>query len=59
VQQFHADSDTDLCRKVPTIEVALMECSMQIALPNRTTFFPTREAGLVQISISLIEVVWS
>ena len=38
MQQFRADSDTDLCRKVLIVEVALMACSMQIALPNRTTF---------------------
>lgn len=38
MQQFRADSDIDLCRKVLIIELALMVCCMQIVLPNRTTF---------------------
>jgi hypothetical protein len=38
VQQFRADSDIDLCRKVLIAALALMACSMQIALPNPTTF---------------------
>ena len=38
VQQFRADSRNDLCRTVLIGELALMACSMQIALPNRTTF---------------------
>jgi hypothetical protein len=38
VQQFRADSDIDLCRKVLIAALALMTCSMQIALPNRNTF---------------------
>jgi len=54
-QQFRADSDIDLCRKFLIAELALMECSMQIALPNRTTFPLSREAGLVQIAESLSE----
>jgi hypothetical protein len=37
VQQFRADSDIELC-KVLIAALALMACSMQIALPNRTTF---------------------
>jgi hypothetical protein len=40
VQQFRADSDIELCRKVLIAALALMACSMQIALPNRTTFQP-------------------
>jgi hypothetical protein len=36
-QQFRADSDIELC-KVLIAALALMACSMQIALPNRTTF---------------------
>jgi hypothetical protein len=38
VQQFRAGSDIELCRKVLIAALALMACSMQIALPNRTTF---------------------
>jgi hypothetical protein len=38
MQQFCADSDIELCRKVLIAVLALMVCSMQIALPNRTTF---------------------
>jgi hypothetical protein len=38
VRQFRADSDIDLYRTVLIAELALMACSMQIALPNRTTF---------------------
>jgi hypothetical protein len=37
-QQFRADSDIDLCRNVLTAALVLMTWSMQIALPNRTTF---------------------
>jgi hypothetical protein len=37
-QQFRADTDIDLCRKVPIAAFALMKYSMAIALPNRTTF---------------------
>jgi hypothetical protein len=37
VQQFRADSDIELC-KVLIAALAPMACSMQIALPNRTTF---------------------
>ncbi len=37
-QQFRADSDIELCRNVLIAALALMACSMQIALPNRTTF---------------------
>jgi hypothetical protein len=37
-EQFGADSDIDLCRKILIAALALMTCSMQIALPNRTTF---------------------
>jgi hypothetical protein len=37
-EQFGADSDIDLCRKVLIAALTLMACSMQIALPNRTTF---------------------
>jgi hypothetical protein len=37
-QQFRADPDSELCRKVLIAALALMACSMQIALPNRTTF---------------------
>ena len=36
--QFRGDSDIDLYRKVLIAALALMACSMQIALPNRTTF---------------------
>jgi hypothetical protein len=38
MQQFCADSHIELCRKVLIAVLALMACSMQIALPNRTTF---------------------
>jgi hypothetical protein len=38
VQQFSADSVIDLCRKVLIAALALIACTMQIALPNRTTF---------------------
>jgi hypothetical protein len=38
VQPFRADSDIELCRKGLITALALMACSMQIALPNRTTF---------------------
>jgi hypothetical protein len=38
VQQFRADSDIEPCRKVLIAALALMACSMQIALPNRTIF---------------------
>jgi len=37
-QQFRADSVIDLCRTVLIAALALIACSMQIALPNRTTF---------------------
>jgi hypothetical protein len=37
VQQFRVGSNIDLCTKVLIAELALMTCSMQIALPNRTT----------------------
>jgi hypothetical protein len=37
-QQFRADSDIELCRKVLIAVLALMAYSMPIALPNRTTF---------------------
>jgi hypothetical protein len=36
VQQFGRDFDLDLCRKVVIATLALMACSMQIALPNHT-----------------------
>jgi hypothetical protein len=54
VQQFRADSVIDLCRKALIAALALIACTMQIALPNRTTF-QLPEAGLVQIADSLIE----
>jgi hypothetical protein len=38
VQQFRAYSDIELYRNVLIAALALMACSMQIALPNRTTF---------------------
>ena len=38
VQQFRADSVIDLCRKALIAALALIACTMQIALPNRTTF---------------------
>jgi hypothetical protein len=38
VQQFRAGSGNELCGKVLIAELALMAWSMQIALPNRTTF---------------------
>jgi hypothetical protein len=55
VQQFRADSDIDLCRKVLIAALALMTCSMQIALPNRTTFQLPAMRGLVQVAEALIE----
>jgi hypothetical protein len=55
VQQFRADSDSDLCRKVLIAALALMTCCMQIALPNRTPFQLPANRGLVQIADSLIE----
>jgi hypothetical protein len=53
VQQFRADSDIDLCRKVLIAALVLMACSMQIALPNRPTFQLPAKRGLVQIAKSL------
>jgi hypothetical protein len=53
VQHLRADADIDLCRKVLIAEMALMEYSMQLALPDRITFPATREARLVQIAESL------
>ena len=50
VQQFRADSVIDLCRKVLIVALALIACSMQIALPNRTTFQLPAKRGLVQIA---------
>jgi len=38
MQQFRADSDIELCRKILIAVLALMACSMHIALPNRTIF---------------------
>ena len=38
VQQFRAGTASELCRKVLIAVLALTVCSMQIALPNRTTF---------------------
>jgi hypothetical protein len=55
VQQFRADSDIELCRKVLIAALALMACSMQIALPNRTTFQLPAKRGLVQIANALID----
>ncbi len=38
MQQFRVGSNIDLCTKVLIAELAPMTCSMQIALPNRTTY---------------------
>ncbi|MGA7317753.1 MAG: hypothetical protein WBX22_27735 [Silvibacterium sp.] len=54
MQQFRADSDIELCRNVLIAVLALMACSMQIALPNRTTFQLPAKRGLVQIAESLM-----
>jgi hypothetical protein len=54
-QQFRADSDNDLCRKVLIAALALVARITQIALPNRTTFQLPTKRGLVQSSESLIE----
>jgi hypothetical protein len=51
---FRADSVIDLCRKVLIAAQALIACTMQIALPNRTTFQLPAKRGLVQIAYSLI-----
>jgi hypothetical protein len=53
VQQFRAESDIDLCRKVLIAALALMTCSMQIAPPNRTPFQLPAKRGLVQIAKSV------
>ena len=53
IQCNAADSDIDLCRKVPIAALALMACSMQIALPNRTTSQLPAKRGLVQIAYAL------
>jgi hypothetical protein len=55
VQQFRAGSGNELCRKVLIAELALMACSMQIALPNRTTVQLPAKRVLVQIANALIE----
>jgi hypothetical protein len=55
VQQFRADSVIDLCRKVLIAALALIACTMQIALPNRTTFQLPAKRGLVQIAEALID----
>ena len=57
VQQFRAGTASELCRKVLIAVLALTVCSMQIALPNRTTFPATREAGLLQISSAVSTVL--
>jgi hypothetical protein len=55
VQQFRADSDIDLCRKVLIGALALAACSIANC-PAKSYYFPaTREAGLVQIANSIIE----
>jgi hypothetical protein len=51
VQQFRADSGTGFV----TPAMAAAGCSMQFVLPNRTPLPATREAGLVQIAIALID----
>jgi hypothetical protein len=55
VQPFRAQSGNDLCRIVLIIELARMTRGMHIAMPNGTTLPANREAGLVQISKSLID----
>jgi len=49
VQQFRAGFKTEFA--AATMSAAA--CSMQFVLPNRTPLPATREAGLVQIAISL------
>jgi hypothetical protein len=56
VQQFRADSVIDLCIKALIAALALIACTMQIALPNRTTFQLPAKRGLVQIANALIEL---
>ena len=51
MQQFRADSGTGFV----TAAMAGAGCSMQFVLPNRTPLPATREAGLVQIAIALIQ----
>ena len=55
VQQFRADSHIDLCSEALIAVLALKACSMQIALPNRTTFRPPAKRGLVQIAEVLLD----
>jgi hypothetical protein len=38
VEQFGVGFDIDLCRKVLIAALALMACSMHIALPNHASF---------------------
>jgi hypothetical protein len=60
VQQFRADSVIDLCRKVLIAALALIACSMQIALPNRTTFqLPAKRVSSKSPMRSLIDAVAS
>lgn len=35
---FHTDSETDMCGKVLIVDLALVACSIQIALLNHTSF---------------------
>jgi hypothetical protein len=55
VQQFRADCDIELCRKVLIAALALMG-AQHANCPAKSYYFPaTREAGLVQISNALID----
>ena len=51
MQQSRADFDTGFA----TAAMTAAGCSMQFVLPNRTPLPATREAGLVQIAIALIQ----
>ena len=53
LRPFRADSGEDMRRTVLIVELLLMACRVQIAMPNRTTLPATREAGLVPIAKSL------
>ena len=53
MEQFRADCDIDMCRRVLIDELAPMACSKQFPMPHRTISPATREAGLVQMRMIL------
>jgi hypothetical protein len=61
LRQFRSGSHNDLCGTVVIAELALMARSMQIALPNRTTFqLPAKRVqskSPMRSAIALLDVV--